>query len=94
MFAQQREFGVLIVIEDHVPPGCGLVAAFTFRAVATLVNVLVGVAVRAGDLNALVALTGMAGLAAGIDVAASQRELGLGVVVALDFVPGIGRVAV
>lgn len=92
MFAQQRELGVFVVIEGNIPPSACFMTTFALRTVAFLMNVLLLMATRARNGNALIPLTGMAELTGNVGMRAGQRKFRGLVIERLRLCPGVRRV--
>lgn len=80
--AQQREVGLLLVVEPGHLPVAGRVALATVLAARTTVRVVGGMAADAASRLILVVSTEVAGVAGGPLVRASQREPRLAMIVA------------
>jgi hypothetical protein len=87
MCGPERKFRVFIVVEADRDPLVLFVAAFALRSISSGVDILNLVAIDAGCPDPLVAFAGMARGARDITVCASQRKLGLVVIVRLHLTP-------
>jgi len=87
MGVPEWKFRVLVMIEEDRFPLVLVVAPFALGSVPSGMDVLNRVAIDAGSADPLVALADMAGGACDIAMRASQRELGLVVVVGPHLTP-------